>query len=722
MRTKTMKLWQILAAMSAALLVFACEDPLPVEPDQPGQTEQPENPGEDPGNTEDPSDEKPTAYKISLKAESEFYEVEFPETAEPGEVVTVTVTPVENVFIDAVRYNSAKADKVEGEDNTFEFEMPKKNVVLSVNSSSTVTVLPSSYFTGNADAEIAAAGDIVTVTFYVNNIEDAVGSAIVNNTIECTYLGADLGEYVYEFEMPEGPAVVEGFTAVEYHVIEREWDEHCVISMLDCINHQGTPEEFCSQKVDGIVHFIYKWDLGYDVTCTVTGLTTGKDYTGDIFWSPAADSHLYQDSWAFYMPKEPVLIKAVSTEKTTYAGAEFVGSYKGYWVTLGDNKIYSSSQPTMNMELRQNTAYFVTSTDANAYDFAGLYTENNGQIAADREAEKEAKKEGDYALRGQILENGYAFAIIDYLLVDNVDNRRFYFNGKNDFSFVCAADYSDNRYLLEANEGGQKTWYFVERDNQSIKKATLTFVNGSSIGETCEAIVTVEGGIAFNQTEVFKYTHANGSAPVFTYTGKEAGTYTSAKGETLVLDGLGNANYNGTEGTYTIESGVVTFTDKEGKQTKMTTDANAKTFTVVIEASEETLKALAAEYKTTTAKISINGVESETGTIYVGFDRNYYDNYYKGYAKIQITYVSKGSKYEIVGDTKKYVVDEVARTVTFPKVIQGDGINNNKTISKDIVFKISDDFKTLTLVNEFVYSSVTTEFCYGGAVLDAVVE
>ena len=37
MRTKTMKLWQILAAMSAALLVFACEDPLPVEPDQPGQ-------------------------------------------------------------------------------------------------------------------------------------------------------------------------------------------------------------------------------------------------------------------------------------------------------------------------------------------------------------------------------------------------------------------------------------------------------------------------------------------------------------------------------------------------------------------------------------------------------------------------------------------------------------------------------------------------------------
>ena len=706
-----MRLWQIIAVVSGALLVFACEKPTPVEPDQPNNPEQP-------GQTTDPEDDKPAAYQISLKAESEFYEVEFPETAVAGELVTVTVTPVEDVFVDAVRYNSTKATKVEGKENTFEFEMPKKSVTLTVNTSSTVTVLPSSYFTGVADAEIAAAGDLVTVVFIVNDIEDSIGSAKVNGSIDCEYIGADLGEYYFTFEMPEGPAVVEGFTAVEYHVIEREWDEHCVISMLDCINHQGTAEEFCSQKTDGIVHFLYKCDLGYDVTCTVTGLTTGKDYTRDVFWSLAAESHLYQDSWAFYMPKEPVLIKAVSKEKNTYSGADFAGSYKGYWVTLGENKIYSSSQPTMNLELRQSSAYFVTSTDANAYDFAGIYAVNDGQIAADRDADKV----GDYALRGQVLENGYAFAIIDYLLVDNVDNRKFYLNGKNDFSFVCAADYSDNRYLLEANESGKKTWYFVERDNQSIKKAEVTFVSGSSLGETCEAMVNVVGGIEFNKTEEFKYTYENGSTPVFTYMGKEAGTYTSAKGETLVLDGLGNATYNGIEGTYTIESGVVTFTDKDGKQTKMTTDANAKTFTVVVEASEETLNALAGSYMTTTAKISVNGNVSETGTILVAFDRNYYGDYYKGYAQFKITYVNTGSICEIVGDTKKYVVDEEARTITLPGVVQGDGVNNNKTTKKDIVFKISDDFKTLTLANEFVYSSQTNVFCYGGAVLDAVVE
>ena len=706
---------QILAITLAAFCVVACG-----KVEQPDDNKKPDTENQDPTNPGEGEEDKgkPKMYTISLKAESEFYEVDFPEEAEAGEIVTVRVYPVEDVYIDNVRYNNSKATPVKDEENTFEFEMPKRNVTLTFNTSSTVTVLQSTYFEGLADKEIAAAGDIVRVVFGVYNIDDVVSSAMVNGTIKCTLVGTDMGAFIYEFTMPEGPAVVEGFMESEYYVIERQWDEHCVISMLDCINNQGTADEFCSQKVEGLVHFLYNWDLGYDVICTVTGKESGLDYTSQVFWSLAEDNNLYQDSWAFYMPDEPVLIKAVSTEKTTYEGQPFVGKYKGYWVTLGNNKIYSSSQPTMDLELRKSTAYFVESTDANAYDFAGLYSVNNGEIAADREAEKE----GDYALRGQVLENGYAFAIIDYLLVDNVDNRRFYFTGKNDFSFVCAADYSDNRYLLEANQGGQKSWYFVERDNQSIKKANVTFVSGSSISETCEAMVTVEGGIAFNRTETFKYTYQNEGTPVFTYIGKEAGTYTSDKGETLVLDGFGHGTYNGTEGTYTISSGVVIFTDKNGKETKMTTDANTMKFTVIVEASEETLKALAAEYKTTTAKISVKGNVSETGTILVAFDRNYYGDYYKGYAQLKITYISQGSVVEIIGDTKKYVVDEVERTVTFPGVVQGDGITSNKTIKKDIVFKISDDFKTLTLVNDYVYSSSSQEFCYGGAVLNAVEE
>ena len=705
----TLRLWQVTAVLAAALLAFSCEKPETPEPQKPPQ-ENPDTPGNDDGKDEP----KEQTFDITGPT-SEFYKVEFPESAKEGEDVTVTVIPVDDVTIVGVRYNSKKAELIE--ENVYKFTMPKKNVELTVESSSTVTVVESCYFKSETDKKIAQAGDLVTVVFYVNNIEDMIASATVNGTIKCELEKIDLGEYTYSFTMPEGPAVVEAQLASEYHIIEREWDEHCRINMLDCINNQGTPEEFCSQKEEGIVHFIYRWDLGYDVICTVTGMETGKDYTDEVFWSLASDNHLYQDCWAFYMPDEPVLIKAVSTERNAYEGTDFVGEYAGYWITDGENLIYSSSEPTMNLELRKSGAFFVNTTDANAYEFSGIYTVTDGQLASDREVAR-----GDFALRGKILEDGYAFAIVDNILHDNVDNRRFYLVGKNNFEFVCASDKYATRFLLEANEGGQKSWYFIERDNQSISKAEVTFITGSSIGQTCEAMVKVEGGIAFNRTEEFRFTNSNGTSPVFTYIGKEAGTYTSAKGETLVLDGFGNGSYNGNEGAYTIENGIVTFTDKAGKETKMNTDVNNKTFTVITEASEETLKALAAEYKTTTAKISTSGTVSENGTVYVAFDRNYYGDYYKGYAQIKITYISNGSTIEILGDTKKYVVDEIERTVTFPNVVQGDGVNANTTIKKDVVFKISDDFKTLTLVNDYIYSTNPNDYCIGGAVLNAVEE
>lgn len=702
--TKNMRLWHILAAVSTALLVFACEKPTPVEPDQPNQ-EQPEQPDQ-PGQNTPPEEEVPVSYKISLKAESEFYEVGFPEEAEVGTTVTVTVTPVENVFIDALRYNSTKAEKVEGTENTFEFEMPDREVTLSVNSSSTVTVLPSSYFKGSADVEIAAAGDLVTVTFVVNNIEDIVSRATVNGSIECELVGMDLGEYIFTFEMPEGPAVVEGSTAVEYHVIDREWDDNCVIYMLDCINHQGTPEEFCSQKYEGIVHFIYKWDLGYDVECTVTGQKTGKDYTADVFWSLASENHLYQDCWAFYMPNEPVLIKAVSTENTIYEDAAFVGNYSGYWITFGENRIFTSSQPSMNIELRMSSAYFVTSTDENAYDFSGLYSVNDNVIAGDRETSR-----GDFALRGQLLEGDFAFAIIDNLLFDNVDHRRFYLTGKNGFSFVSATDNSNGgRFLLEADQNGQKTWYFIERDNQSIKKAEVTFISGTSLGETCVAMVDVVGGIEFNRTDRFKYAYENGGAPVFTYSGKEVGTYTSSKGETLELDGFGYATYNGAEGTYTIEAGLVTYTDSEGNVTKFNINMNDKTFVTIVENTGLTLDP---RYSTTTAWISVEGNASETGMVTIVFDANYGATVVKeGYAFIQINYMEMGREKEMIGASSPYYIDAEARTVTISNVLQGTG--GWGTTKKDIVLNISEDGKTLTFVEQAIYSTSSPYiFCYG---------
>ena len=460
----TLRLWQLTAVLSAALLAFSCEKPDNPEPPK----EEQEQPGNNNGNEDGKEDgkEEPQEKTYSITGpNSEFYQVDFPESAKEGETVTVTVTPVEGVNIVAVRYNSKKADLVK--ENVYSFDMPKKDVEITVNSSSTVTVVPSSYFTYEVDKTVAEAGDLVQVVFGVYNIEDVIKYATVNGT-SAKVEALDMGVYGCSFTMPEGPAVVEAYLAEDYYVIEREWDENSAVWMLDCINNQGTPEEFCSQKEGFPVHFLYKCDLGFDVVCTVTGTDTGTDYTSEVFWSLAADNHLYQDCWAFMMPDEPVVIKAVSTERNVYEGAEFVGDYTGYWVTEGDNLIYSSSQPAMNLQLKKSGAFYANTTDANAYNFSGIYTVTDGQIASDREVAV-----GDFALRGNVLGDGYAFAIIDNILHDNVDNRRFYLVGKDNFDFVCASDKYATRFLLEANEGGQKSWFFIERDNQCIKKAEV---------------------------------------------------------------------------------------------------------------------------------------------------------------------------------------------------------------------------------------------------------
>lgn len=685
---RTSRTWQMAAALAAALLAFSCEKP-----------ETPQNEQENPNNN---TGTEGQAYDITAPA-SEFYEITCPESAKEGEDVTVTVTPAEDVTIVGVRYNSKKAECVE--DNVYTFKMPKRSVKLTVESSSTVTVVPSSYYDSEVDKSVAQAGDLVTVVFTVHNVEDMVVSAIVNGTIECDLEGADLGEYIYSFVMPEGPATVEAFLADEYHVIEREWDDNCVISMLDCINNQGTEEEFCSQKAGFPVHFLYRWDLGFDVSCTVTGKESGKDYTGDLFWSLAAENHLYQDCWAFLMPDEPVVIKAVSTERGTYDGTDFTGEYTGYWITEGENMIYSSSQPAMNLELRQSGAYFVSTTDANAYDFSGIYTVTDGQIASDRDQAR-----GDFALRGKILEGGFAFAIIDNLLHDNVDNRMFYLVGKDDFEFVCASDKYATRFLIEADKGGSKSWFFIERDNQSISKAEVTFVSGNSIADTDEAMVKVEGGIAVNRTEQFRFTNIGGATPVFIYSGNEVGTYTSDKGETLVLDGFGNGTYNGTQGTYIIDAGIVTFTDAEETQTRFNINMNDHTFTVIVENSRLELDPV---YSTTTALISVDGQQSETGMVTVAFDANYGATEVKeGYAFIQINYMDMGKAKEMIGASCPYYIDSESRTVTISNVLQGTG--GWSTTKKDIVLNISDDCKTLTFVDAAIYSTSSPYiFCYG---------
>lgn len=682
MKTLASTLRNIILSVPALILAFcltvSCgKQPEPDTPDTP----------DTPGTTVE-------EYALTLESESEFYQVSFPEKAKAGETVGITVTPVENVFIDAVKVNSKRAEKIS--DTEFTFEMPKRDAKISVQTSGTVTVEESQYFTAAVDKEIAAEGETVTVTFYMKYVTDIISSAVVNGKINCRLVATDFNEYTYSFEMPEGPATVVGQLDNEYKLIQREWDDNCVISMLDCINNSGEENEFCSQVTGGLVHYRYECSVGYDVTCTVTGLDTGTDYTGDVFWSLAEDNHLGQDCWAFYMPEEGVLIKAVSKERDIYNSEPFIGEYQGYWITVPEGRIVSSDTPSMQLELCGSSAYFVTSDDANAYDFSGIYSVNNGKI---QYSEEEFK--GSFGIYGNLLENDFAFITIDNLLQVQMETRRYYLVSKNDFSFVCATDTDyQTRYLVEADQNGSKSYYFMEIDTKSLKPAEADFLSGNTISGDCVAIFSINGA------PYVKYTYSAGSHPVFQYCGKEAGSYTSDNGETLTLDGFGNAVYNGTEGTYTIDANIVTFNG----ETKLNINTATKTFTVI---NESTGIQLASSYSTSTAWIGVDGNVSETGMVIVKFDSAYNGvDYKEGYALVKITYMDTGKEKEMIGASSPYFIDEANRTVTISNVLQGNG--GWGTTKKDIVLNISEDGKMLTFVDEVIFSTSSPYiYCYG---------
>ena len=66
----------------------------------------------------------------------------------------------------------------------------------------------------------------------------------------------------------------------------------------------------------------------------------------------------------------------------------------------------------------------------------------------------------------------------------------------------------------------------------------------------------------------------------------------------------------------------------------------------------------------------------------------------------------------MIGASCPYYTDETTRPVTISNVLQGNG--GWGTTKKDIVLNISEDGKTLTFVDEAIFSTVSPYiFCYG---------
>ncbi len=679
----------ILGCTLSLLLAFSCtkndnnETPNPPEP--------PINGCED------------TTYNITISSNSDLFKVSAPAEAVVNEEIEIIITEIlEGVNIETVKYDDYEAEFVSNEDGTilYNFVMPEKDVTITVENTCDITLIEGEHYTVVADKEKAGFNESVNVIFTVSEPYYQITGATVNEQ-QCTFVEQDGNDFIYTFNMPDAPATVTGYANSDELLIERSWDEHCVVVMLDCINNQGTPEEYCSQVFGEIVHFIEKHDLGYDVKLTVTGLETGNDYSSGIFWSLAEDSHLYQDSWAFYMPDESVMINAASTEKGDYIGELFIGEYIGSPITVGTNNIFTTAQQQMELNLKSSAAYTFITTDANNFDTQALYTYSNNKF--DYVAETSTT---DWGVRGEILNNEYIFTEVHYLIYDNWENTSYYFAGRNPFEYTCASsDEFGTYYLLEVIDDNGTSHFYIDIQRKTIEPVTLDFKYGSGINENCQAKVSN------STTAIFMYSYNPDGTPVFKFKGKEEGTYTSSTLGTLYLDGFGEGTFNQTAGEYTISGTIVKFNDGSNT-TEFNVDINNKTFTLIEE--NDGWNGFA-QYSINNAKIYISGSNISNGVVTITLDKNIIGDDKEGYASIQIQYPgSFGRLSDLISDCQPYYFEPETNTLVITNVLQGTG-SGYSTTRKDIRIKVQPDYSYLTFEADYIYSTSTPyEYIYGG--------
>lgn len=649
-----------------------------------------------PGCDNSGSEVEPQYHKITAMPNADCrIDVKEQETA--GEEVLVTVTLLNQaVEIASVTYNDTPCEaRSEGGGNgafVYAFTMPDRAVTLVVN---TRTQEPGTYaitVTNGQFHEIfaperAESGQTVAVTVAVNQTFFKIGSLLYNDQ-PCTYLSDDGVEYKYEFTMPAREVHLTATVDEDLHLITPIQGEHTSLIILNCHYNFGTPDHLIQCSQFGIVRVLYEADLGYEAQCAARA-ESGQ--TLEMIYNPTdAD---YGPCWWIEMPDEPITIETTATEKELYAGKDFVGTYLGFELYTPESRLVSGTAPALTMELRANTAFTVISTDRNAFDFDGIYTYDE---AADEFTYVREYCKKIYAVSGRRV-NGEMFIQTNNLLEDRPDNNRYYFTGEGSYAYTCASDSFNKKFLLEIRRNATATYYYVDLLSYTWNQVDASFDDGSTIAETCSALISLDG------TPLFRYTLHEGETPLFTLKGKEAGTYRllSGTGPDLTLDGFGGASVGEQTGTYTIENGIVDFNAVE-KQAKYLIDPIHMTYYEV--ASDQAWDGPTHLYAESAYGYN-SSVSSDwiKGWVYLDMDCDIQGNPKPRYARIKLKLPDMfGRQLDIVSDAVPYIYDPQSGTLVLSQVAQGrtDGWGQ---VRRDIAFTVTEQ-KTVVFTTEKVAS------------------
>lgn len=497
------------------------------------------------------------------------------------------------------------------------------------------------------------------------------------------------------------------YTVWKYAAITNDWleivranDDHSRVVMLDCINNDhimspDKPLDWTAERAGGTPHFLYNADLGYDATYTIKGNYTGNDYTKQVFWSNPEDNLLGRGCWTLFMPNEPITIETKAKERTTYLGEAFVGEYKGYQLNANKRTRVCES-PEMTINLNYNESYKVVSTDEMNYNFEDLFVYNKSLGSFEyqqSEGDDLQYIEGPWnGANGKFCNGDFAFVTVIDKKENKPENSRLYCTAKGDFKLSYAVrDSYGSQYMLEVtNSDGTNRWFFLDNYGYSIKDAEMNFVSGSSIMQTCEALVSYDGEVQM------KYIFKEGGEPQFIAKSSEAGIYNPVgAGEVLVLDGFGSAKLGAETYPYTVEGTVVTIVIA-GEVHLYNIDLVGKTYKEAV--SDDWNGGTV--YKNETVNGFFNGNAGAKNRMSVTFNKDLMGNDAPGKVAISVEWFDDAffSYKQEIADVQSYLYDAANKTVTITNVYIGSADGNRQR--KNLVFKVADDLKSIYLEGE----------------------
>lgn len=471
----------------------------------------------------------------------------------------------------------------------------------------------------------------------------------------------------------------DGMYGATWYEIQREWNEHSEVVMLNSINNynngkgvitQEYDNNWCGQRSGFPVYFLATSDMGYDVDFEVRGLDSGfiySDYSGFVFWLAQNDemNPCGQSCWCFYMGEEPVVITAKATENQEYDQYPWLGDYYGHPVALTEDFLYKGTNNSLTrLSLKGNGSYIFSS---NALEVpvtsSMLYTYEDKAFRYKLDESGDLTWRGDqdyYGMVGYWITDELMYLRAENLNVNAPGNNRRYFvlkDAKPDFTMTVGAKDNWNgratKYLAELYYDGAYHYYFLDNYGAAIYEATLTYTTGNTISAACDATVTYVDNNGVEQK--FRYVSEDGTNPQF-----------------LSIEDPDPEDEKGAEWT-------------------------GPSF-----------------YKNEAATGVYDNTESSKHKMYIRMNQDPNGGKKDGYCSLRVD-MSKGYSYDsyFISTSGTYVYNAKAKTITVKDLLVGiDGGGN--TERRTLVFKLSDDLQSISIEGEKLYGSRTNTYIYTG--------